>query len=1244
MRLLSSLGKTLSAWLLLLIGIGLSVYISSQVREEIEQVAQVRFANASEQVSNRIADRLQTLGLVLRSGAGVLSAAEDVSRADWRAYVEQLEPQLNLPGVQGIGYAQVISPEQLDAHIASVRAEGYPDYTVNPAGPRAYYTSIIYLEPMADRNLRAFGYDMYSEPVRRAAMEQARDSGQPALSDRVTLVQETDIDVQAGTLMYFPVFRTGMPVSTQAERRAALIGWTYSPYRMKDLINGILGDWQQQWSDQINLYIYDGTVIDADTLLFSSTTDTDSSHSHDASSHRHHILEFNGQQWLLHFDSTPAMANLDYSAAWRTFGGMLSNGLLLFGLLLSLISTQRRAERIADGLTATIRAHEKQLADSEFRWKFALEGAGDGLWDWEIPNGKVFFSRTWKEMLGYQESEISNDLSEWKMRVHPDDLAETLALVQACLDGKTQQYASEYRMLCKDGNYKWILDRGAVVARVEDGKPLRMLGTHKDMDSRKKLEQDREQYLKFFRLSPEPLLILEPDGRIRKANPALGLLTGYTEEELLSRPFFDFVHPDDRVSIAAELAHEIAQGRLTVDFENRYVCKDGHVIHLSWNAYFDKAEGVTYVGARDITASKQLRESLKERQRALEEAQRIANVGSWTLDLATGKVVWSEQVFRMLGLDPASDPPNVAYHRSLFAPESWSQLSAALAQAQHEGTAYELELEFQRANGSKGWMVARGEALRDANGKISELRGTTADLTDRVVARKRIEHLGRMYAALSACNSAIVHCQTPAELFNRLCEVVVGHGGLQLAWIGLIDPASGAIVPKHWAGNGAGYLDGIEISVRADDPHGQGPTGTATRENRPIWVEQFKIDPRTSPWHERAARYGWVSSAALPISRGGTPIGALTFYSVEPDWLNTEMRGLLEEMMRDINYALDKFEAETEAHQYHATLEEAEQRFRSLVEQSFVGAFIIQKHRFVYVNPHMETLLGYPHDGSLLDLAPASIVANKDMASLQIMLDKLESGETRNIEHMFTAVRKDGTSVEVGTTISKALYQQQPAVIGLLQDLSNRKVAEEQIKRYAQDLEKVFLQTVSMATNLVEMRDPYTAGHEKHVADIAVAIGHELHLEPKQLEGLRIGGYLHDVGKVTVPAEILAKPGRITPIEYELIKGHPTAGYSLLKDVDFPWPVAQIAYQHHERMDGSGYPQGLKGEQILFEARIIAVADVVESMTSHRPYRAALGPERALAEIEAGRGTKYDAAVVDACLRLFREKGYVLQV
>ncbi len=188
--------------------------------------------------------------------------------------------------------------------------------------------------------------------------------------------------------------------------------------------------------------------------------------------------------------------------------------------------------------------------------------------------------------------------------------------------------------------------------------------------------------------------------------------------------------------------------------------------------------------------------------------------------------------------------------------------------------------------------------------------------------------------------------------------------------------------------------------------------------------------------------------------------------------------------------------------------------------------------------------------------------------------------------------------------------------------------------------ELLYRQLVTVLVSLAEMRDPYTAGHQRRVANLAVAIGAELGLTPKELEGVRLAASVHDIGKITVPAEILCKPTKLTRHEYDLIKEHVEAGFQILKDVAFPWPIARIVLEHHERMDGSGYPNGLKGEQLLPESRIVSVADVVESMCAHRPYRAGLGTDAALREIEKNRGLLYDPVVVDACLRVFREKGY----
>ncbi|MDD2769767.1 MAG: response regulator [Methylococcus sp.] len=209
-----------------------------------------------------------------------------------------------------------------------------------------------------------------------------------------------------------------------------------------------------------------------------------------------------------------------------------------------------------------------------------------------------------------------------------------------------------------------------------------------------------------------------------------------------------------------------------------------------------------------------------------------------------------------------------------------------------------------------------------------------------------------------------------------------------------------------------------------------------------------------------------------------------------------------------------------------------------------------------------------------------------------------------------------------------------------LEELVEKRTRELRVSE--KKLRASLLDSITAIAATVEMRDPYTAGHQRRVGHLASAIAKELQRPESEVEGLYLACTVHDIGKIRIPAEILSKPGQLGDLEYSIIKEHPEIGHEILKSIDFPWPIARIVLQHHERLNGTGYPQGLQGEEILLEARILAVADVVEAMLSHRPYRAALGIEAALEEIARHRDTLYDAAAVDACLKLFRERAYRL--
>ncbi|MCK9364589.1 MAG: transporter substrate-binding domain-containing protein [Syntrophales bacterium] len=216
-------------------------------------------------------------------------------------------------------------------------------------------------------------------------------------------------------------------------------------------------------------------------------------------------------------------------------------------------------------------------------------------------------------------------------------------------------------------------------------------------------------------------------------------------------------------------------------------------------------------------------------------------------------------------------------------------------------------------------------------------------------------------------------------------------------------------------------------------------------------------------------------------------------------------------------------------------------------------------------------------------------------------------------------------------------------LLGISEDITERKQAERRLQDTLESLRKAVGTTIQVISSTVEARDPYTSGHQIRSADLARAIAMEMGLPQDKINGIRMAGSIHDIGKISIPAEILSKPTKLSDLEFSLIKEHARRGYEMLKDLESPWPLAEIVYQHHERMDGSGYPRNLIGDDILIEARILSVADVVEAMASHRPYRAGLGIEAALNEIEKNSDIIYDKTVAEACLRLFREKGFKLE-
>ncbi len=321
-------------------------------------------------------------------------------------------------------------------------------------------------------------------------------------------------------------------------------------------------------------------------------------------------------------------------------------------------------------------------------------------------------------------------------------------------------------------------------------------------------------------------------------------------------------------------------------------------------------------------------------------------------------------------------------------------------------------------------------------------------------------------------------------------------------------------------------------------------------------------------------------------------------------------------------------------------LEKSEQKFDTLAEASPDMIFIATEDRLIYINKTAENIVGYTLDEllspnfKLIDIV-APEYRQKAKKIFQTLLFK---GEYPSHEMVF--LHRNNKKVNTSVKLKLTKYGDSKAVLGIVTDTSALISAQRAQLESAAKLIKAITSIVDVVASTMELRDPYTFTHQQRVTELAVAIATEMNLPEDNIEGIRLGAMVHDIGKIYVPAQILSKPPPLNKLEFDLIKMHPRTGYDILKKIDFPWPIPEIALQHHERINGSGYPNGISKEKIIQEARIVAVADVVEAMSSHRPYRPSLGIDSALVEISQNKGILYDADAVDACLRLFYEKNF----
>lgn len=450
-----------------------------QAAKELREYFDFRVRQASLLTEQRIVAQEQ----VLLGAQGLFVASGKVDRKEFHDYIASLRLDENYPGIQGVGFSLIVPPAEKNRHIAALRKEsGHPDYLIRPEGEREFYTSIVYLEPFSGLNLRAFGYDMYSEPVRRAAMERARDNGLASISGKVKLVQETGKNVQAGFLMYLPVYRNGTPQGTVQERRGSIIGWVYSPFRMNDLVRGMYGE----RATDLDIEIYDGSTISSDALMYDSLTDVQHANKTAAMSSTQQ-LEVAGHTWTLVIHSLPALESLvdrDKPRLIAAGGGV--TGLLLAMLTWLLVSGHSRALAYARQMNRELIASEQALHDSEDKLQAVLNAAEVAI-AWANADGVIeYVNPKFISLFGYTLAEVPT-VEQWYLRAYPDPeyrekaVAEWDRKVANSLPLRTAIESMEVAVHCKDGSVRHLLLMGSWAG-------TKLLANFSDITDRKNAE------------------------------------------------------------------------------------------------------------------------------------------------------------------------------------------------------------------------------------------------------------------------------------------------------------------------------------------------------------------------------------------------------------------------------------------------------------------------------------------------------------------------------------------------------------------------------------------------------------------------------------------------------------------------------------------------------------------------------------------------------------------------------------
>ncbi|HYX36823.1 MAG TPA: CHASE domain-containing protein [Oligoflexus sp.] len=910
-------------------------------RRGVQREAHSRFETQAQMIADAIDARLQTYVQTLYQTRGFFQTHGIPSQDEFAIFMRSVNVADYYPGIQGLGFSQRISRTEVDAHITFMRAHGSPTFRIHPAGDRPEYYPIVLLDPMDWRNQRAFGFDMHTDPVRQRAMDAARDSAMPAATDVVTLIQETDPEHQPGFLIYLPLYKTGLPVSTVEERRAALQGFVYSAFRAHDFFVGIFS--QPDQSLPIDFEVFDGNDVKPETLLY----DRDGIlHSKGARPHRFSqtmTLTVAGQTWALYLYSLPPF---EQRIANRVPSYVLGTGLTLSLLIFCLFlgySIKVRNEHVllteAHRELAERRRTEAELRNSEESYRVLTETTTHGVWTATPAGTMSYINRWWQQYTGLAMSETLRE--DWEAIVHPQHHTRLQEWLKNS-DTKSMEVIEIPFRRAADGTFRWHLARRSPVLDADE-KVLQWVTVAIDIHKLKELEEARRAREEELRIVTDalPALIAYTD-----AQQTLRFLN-LEFERWLARPLsemqglkIDELWPQFLTNVDQEQHYRkaVLQGR-RVSFETILRHSDGseRVANITYVPRF-KPDGRTTEGfftlVTDLSLIKKMEEELKVNQERFELVTRSVNLGLWYCDLPFDRLIWNVWVKEHFWLPHDAEVTIDTFYERMH-PEDRDKTRNAIDDSILHKQPYDIEYRtLHPDSGDRKWIRAIGRSFYDANGQPVRFDGVTIDITEQkskeVLLHEQMHTTETLYKIGKSLAAELDLKRLLQTITDSATEAISAEFGA--FFYNVKDQGDAALTPNTLSGASVESLSGFpalqDNAILGPTFAGEGIVrlGDLTRDGRFEKNEPFLNGPEG---HQPMRSY-----LAVPVqSRHGDVLGGLVFSHHKPDMFTDSAETLVAGIALHAAIAIDNAALFQTAESELAKRREAEDNLRTLNEE-----------------------------------------------------------------------------------------------------------------------------------------------------------------------------------------------------------------------------------------------------------------------------------------------------------------------